>query len=109
MKPNYQQQFFDEAHRIDVWQPLVSNKHMSAMSINQDAVLSRTNLSKGKSLPYTMNYEGNGVYLFLISGNIVIGDKELQARDAITIEDTNEVVLTAKTDSQILAIEVPMN
>lgn len=110
IQPRYGQQYFDEHQRSNSWQPVISNLHQGSLNINQDAVLSLSNLDNGKSLDYKMNYEGNGVYLFLIDGDITLNkDIQLKTRDAIGIEKSSEFTLHANSESKILAIEVPMN
>jgi len=47
-------------------------------------------------------------YLFVIEGTIESTDQSLAMRDAIGITEADEVHLAALSDSQVLAIEVPM-
>jgi len=108
--PVYGQQYFDEKNRVNRWEPVVSNLHPSTLNINQDAVLSLAKLEKGNSLTYTLNYENNGVFLFVIEGEINLENEiQLKTRDAVGIENENTFAIKAKIDSKLLAIEVPMN
>lgn len=108
-EPKYQQQYFDPHHRQNKWQALVSNKHLNALDINQDAAVSRVNLKAGEAIDYTMSYEGNGVYLFVVSGAIHFQEEQYFERDAIGIEQTNQFTIKALKDADVLALEVPMN
>ena len=58
---------------------------------------------------YAVRIPKNGVYLFLIEGEIRINNQVLKARDAMGITDfeTFEIEIIAK--SKILLVEVPMN
>lgn len=109
VEPRYQQQYFDEHQRVNQWQPIVSNKHPGAMQIHQDAVLSRLILEKGETIDYTMHYDKNGVYVFVIDGELSIGDKKLNKRDAIGVEDVENFDIFAEQTSELIAIEVPMS
>lgn len=106
--PRYQQQYFDPSQRLNQWQYIVSNKHLGALDIYQDAVLARTTLEKGTVIDYNTHFNGNGVYLFVINGEISIGNQILTKRDALGIEETNNFTLKANEDSELLVIEVPM-
>lgn len=106
--PKYQQQYFDPNQRVNQWQYIVSNKHLGALDIYQDAVLARTTLTAGNTIDYKMNYEGNGAFLFLIDGEISIDNKTLIKRDAISIEESDNFTLKANLNSELLLIEVPM-
>ena len=79
------------------------------MWINQDAFFALGNFEKGKAIDYKMNLKGNGVYIMLVEGEIEIGGQKLSRRDAIGIWDTDKISIKANSDSEILAIEVPMN
>lgn len=52
--------------------------------------------------------DGNGAYLFLLSGKILVNNLELNSRDAIGITDTENIVIQILESSRILMIDVPM-
>lgn len=106
--PKYQQQYFDPNQRVNQWQYIVSNKHAGALTIYQNAVFARTTITKGNTLNYKMHYENNGVFLFLIDGEISIENQLLTKRDAIGIEESDNFTVKANVNSELLAIEVPM-
>ena len=53
--------------------------------------------------------EGNGVYVFVISGSLKIGDTVLNQRDALEITETDHFDMEIEEDSEVLLIEVPMS
>jgi hypothetical protein len=109
-KPRYGQKFFDSEERKNKFQFIVTpEKTEGNLWLNQDAYLSLTNMEKSKSLNYKIHTKGNGVYLFLIEGEISVGNETLSKRDGIGISETDEFSITANSDSKILLIEVPMN
>ena len=108
VEPRYNQQYFDESQRVNQWQIVVSNIHPGAMRIHQDAVLSRLILEEGRTISYKMHFKENGIFLFVISGELSINQLLLQQRDAVGIQDVEEFNLKANKKSELIAIEVPM-
>ena len=108
-QPRYNQNYFDPAERKNKLQFVVTpEKKDDNLWLNQDAYLSFTDLEKNKSLDYKIHTKGNGVYLFLIEGQISVSGETLSKRDGVGIYETDEFLITAYEDSQILLIEVPM-
>jgi redox-sensitive bicupin YhaK (pirin superfamily) len=109
IKPVYGQKTFDIKDRKNKWQVVVSpDAADQALGINQDARFSLAQLDKGETVSYETKFKGSGVYLFVIDGEVKIGDQELKKRDAIGLSDTDHLEIKASTNSEILAIEVPM-
>ena len=107
--PRYDQRNFDVAEREDKWQVVVSPVEADqALWINQDARFSLSSLSSGKSLSYSNAFNGNGVFLVVIKGAVKVNGQQLEKKDAIGIYETDEFTIIASEDSELLAIEVPM-
>ena len=109
IEPRYEQKTFNPGDRLNKLQTVVAPGDEGAVWINQDAWLSLGNLNGDFSTSYSLNKAGNGVYAFIIDGNVTINDQSLFKRDAIGIWDSDKVNITAVTNAQILLIEVPMN
>jgi quercetin 2,3-dioxygenase len=110
IKPAYDQKSYDATERINRWQVVVSpDKAENGLNINQDARFSMVNLEPGKSIGYQMKWKNSGLYLFVIEGEIKTGDEVLGKRDAIGISDINDINIEAIGDTQLLAIEIPLN
>lgn len=110
IEPRYDQKSFTAEERKNKFQLVVSpEKGNGSLWINQDAYFSLVILEKGKDVSYNINKKGNSVYLFLIDGSITAAGEKLDKRDGMGIEDTNEVAISAREDSELLVIEVPMN
>lgn len=108
--PRYDQRSFDVSGRINNWQFLVSPREAdAALWINQDARFALTKLDQGKALHYENAFKGNGVFLVVINGTITLEEIRLGKRDAAGVENTEGFTITADEDSEILAIEVPMD
>ena len=109
-KPRHNQKSFNPEERKNKFQLIVSpEKSDGNLWLNQDAYLSLTDLEKGNSLEYEIHTKGNGVYIFLIEGKVDVADEIISKRDGIGIFDTDEFSITAKDNSKVLLIEVPMN
>jgi len=109
IEPRYEQKNFAPTDRINQIKTVVSpNKDDDAIWINQDAYFSLASFKKGSKSTYQINRPGNGVYTFVISGDVDIAGESLHTRDAIGISDVEEVSFESKTDVEVLFIEVPM-
>jgi quercetin 2,3-dioxygenase len=107
--PRYDQKTFDVLQRKNRWQVVVSPENTEGgVWINQDARFALTKLEGGKEIEFESKFRNSGVYLFLIDGQIEAGGRQLDRRDAIGISESEKISIKAKTDSEILAIEVPM-
>jgi redox-sensitive bicupin YhaK (pirin superfamily) len=109
MPPRYDQKTFAVSERKNQLQLVVSppNKN-GALWIDQKAYISRSDLDKKVGLKYETFRKDNGVYIFLIDGQIEIENETLKKRDAIGISGTNTFSIFAQEESEILFIEVPM-
>jgi redox-sensitive bicupin YhaK (pirin superfamily) len=58
---------------------------------------------------YEVKTPKNGVYLFLIEGEIEFNNQILKARDAMGITNLDQFEIKIITQSKILLVEVPMN
>jgi redox-sensitive bicupin YhaK (pirin superfamily) len=109
IKPRYDQKKFTESGRLNQWQVVVSpDEKDGGVWINQDARFARLSLEQGKEISFEPKFKGNGVYIFLLDGQVQIGDKRLEKRDAIGIEEADSVSIRADRKAELLAIEVPM-
>lgn len=110
IQPRYDQKFFPPESRLNRILNVVSpEENNGALWINQDAYFSLLTLEEGKSEKYLVNRKGNGVYIFLIDGELNAEGEVLKRRDAIGIEDAESINVTALTKSEVLFIEVPMH
>ena len=75
----------------------------------QDAWFHLGNFGKGSSGTYDLKKEGNGIYAFVLEGEVTINGEKLGRRDGLGIWDTHQLALTAASDAKILLMEVPMN
>jgi hypothetical protein len=109
IRPRHEKRSFDPAGRLNKWQVVVSSSPGdSGLYIYQDARLALSHLEAGHELDYENAFEGNGVYLFVLTGQVAIGDSILSERDGLGITETDHFGVKALADAELLAIEVPM-
>lgn len=80
-----------------------------AVWINQDAWFSLGNFTKDFSINYQLKKSGNGVYVFVLEGDLEINGQAISTRDGLGISEVAEIEIKAITDAQIVFIEIPMN
>lgn len=108
--PRYDQKLFSAEERINKFQTVISpEKNNGSLWINQDAWFSLGNLRKDSSLEYTINKNKNGVYAFVLEGDVVINGEKLNKRDGLGVWDVDKLSITAESDAEVLLMEVPMN
>ncbi|MDR0895967.1 MAG: pirin family protein [Prevotellaceae bacterium] len=61
-----------------------------------------------QTIDYQMHREATGVYIFVIEGEVKVGDTTLSRRDGMGVYDTREVTIQTLKESHILLIEVRM-
>jgi len=109
IEPRYDQKTFNPNHRINRIQLVVSpEKNNGTVWINQNAYLSLANFNKGHEKEYIIKSEGNGIYTFLIEGEVSINGETLYKRDGIGAWDVEKLTYKAEKDSEFLIIEIPM-
>lgn len=108
IEPRYEQKNFAPADRQDKIVTVVAPDDSNAVWINQDAWFSLGKLSKDLSTTYQLHKEGNGVYVFVLNGNITVNDQPLETRDGLGIWETGSINIKADSDADVLLIDVPM-
>lgn len=109
IKPKYDQKSFKPTDRRNKLQVVVSpNAKDGGIAIHQDAWFSLGKLDKGFKQTYKIYKPGNGVYAFVIDGDVTINGQKLNKRDGLGIWDTKEISINADSNAELLLIDVPM-
>lgn len=108
IEPRYQQKSFKPEDRLNQVLTVVAPDDEHAVWINQDAWFSLANLEAGVEKIYQIKRKENGVYAFIIGGQVTINGKQLDARDGLGIWETETINITANSNTEILLIDVPM-
>jgi redox-sensitive bicupin YhaK (pirin superfamily) len=110
IEPRYDQRLLATEERKNKFQAVISpEKNGAALWINQDAWFSLGNLTKGFNGEYEMQKSSNGVYVFVIEGEVTVNGQKLNKRDGFGVWDTDKISVVADTDAEVLLIDVPMN
>lgn len=110
IQPRYDQKLFPAEERINKFQTVVSpEKDNTGLWINQDAWFSLGKLHTGFSTEYNLNRNSNGVYAFVIEGDVTINGQKLNKRDGLGVWDTDKLSIIADSEAEVLLMEVPMN
>jgi len=108
--PRYQQITLDVAEQKNNFAQILSpNADGAGVWIYQDAWFYLADFDKGFSKNYSINKEGNGMYVFVISGRITVDGEELETRDGLGIWDFTNLEISAMSDAKFLVMEIPMN
>jgi hypothetical protein len=109
VKPRYDQLTLQTEDRHNKLQQVLSpNPDDAGVWIYQDAWFNLGKFDKGISTNYQIHKPGNGVYVFVLKGDVKINDQLLNTRDGYGIWDTDAFSITAETDAEFLLMEVPM-
>jgi quercetin 2,3-dioxygenase len=109
IKPRYDQKTFKPEDRINKLQNIVSpEKNDAGVLINQDAWFHLGTFKKGFETVYDLKVASNGVYVFVIEGDVTVNGQKLNKRDGFGLWNTEKIALTAETDAEVLVIDVPM-
>ena len=107
--PRYDQITLDLKDRINRLQQVLSpDPGDEGVWIYQKAWMHLGKFDKGFTSSYDLKAWGNGVYAFVLSGEITIDGQDLKSRDGLGIWDTDKIAIASATDSELLLIEVPM-
>ena len=107
--PRYDQKTIkDLASRNQLYQILSPNPEGQGVWIYQDAWFYLGEFDSETKISYKLNKQNNGVYIFVIDGGLNLEKYDLEKRDALEITETDKIDFTAKKDSKILLIEVPI-
>lgn len=107
IEPSYDQKSFDENKRENKFQLLVSpDGRENSVTVNQDLFFSIIYLDE--ETEYKKYLEKNGVYIFLLEGEIEVLGNKLNRRDAIGIKKEDNIKIKAIKKSKILIMEVPL-
>lgn len=110
VQPRYEQKSFPDTDKhnklLTVVSPIGTND--GGVQIHQDAWFSLGKLDKDFSISYEWKKAGNGVYAFVIEGDVTINGKQLNRRDGLGITETQKLEIKADSDAELLLMEVPV-
>jgi len=109
--PRYDQITLDLNDRRNHFQQIVSpHRDDEGVWVHQDAWFHLGTFDKGFSTDYSMKKNGNGVYAFIIKGEVTINGTPMNQRDGMGIWETDQFAVEVNSqDAEVLLMEVPMS
>jgi redox-sensitive bicupin YhaK (pirin superfamily) len=109
VEPRYDQITLNLEDRHNKLQQILSpNPDDAGVWIYQDAWFNLGKFDKGVTTTYHLHKPGQGVYAFILSGDVTINGQQLNTRDGYGIWDVEQLDIKADTDAEFLLMEVPM-
>lgn len=107
--PRYDQLTLKVSDRHNKFQQVLSpSRDDEGVWIHQNAWFHMGNFDKGVTAGYQLKAKENGVYAFVLKGDVTINRQALSARDGFGIWDVSSLSIQADSDAEILLMEVPM-
>lgn len=108
--PRYSQISLKIEDRHNNFQQIISpNPDDEGAWINQNAWFSMGNFDSGFETTYNLKSNQNGVYIFVLEGEIEVEGQILSKRDGLGIWDTDSFSLKALSNCDVLLMDVPMS
>lgn len=92
----------------EFYQVLSPNANDQGVWIHQDAWFHLGNFDKDVETSYTLKKTGNGMYFFILEGEMQIGNQIVSKRDGFGVWNTDKINLKSLSNSRVLLMEVPM-
>lgn len=109
VEPRYDQMHFKAEDRVNKFQQVLSpHAEDEGVWIHQDAWFHLGSFEKGFSSSYRLKKAGNGVYAFIIKGEVTVNGQSLATRDGLGVWDVDQLDIEADEATELLLMEVPM-
>lgn len=107
IKPRYEQKAFDLQNNA-LTLVVSPEGAKGSVGINQDAFFTIGKFSAGHADTYKLNLKGNGVYVFVLKGDLEVNQQKFKTRDGIGLTNLESIELKASSYVEVLLMEVPM-
>ena len=109
--PRYDQISLKAQDRHNKLQQIISpNANDEGAWMHQDAWFQLGTFDKNFETQYKLKKQGNGVYAFVLKGDVTIEGTELNERDGLGIWNTENISIKSNTTgAEILLMDIPMN
>ena len=109
VEPRYDQISIKEiAKRNEFYQVLSPNPDDAGVWVHQDAWFHLGGFDKDMHSKYQLKKEDNGIYAFVLDGEVEINGEKLAKRDGYGVWNASEINLKSISNSNVLLMEVPM-
>lgn len=108
--PRYDQITLNPIDRKNQLQQIISpNPDDVGIWIHQNAWFYLADFDTDFSLSYSIKSKENGLYIFILNGQIQIIDLTLHSRDGLGIWDTDRIEIKVTANTSFLLMDLPMN
>lgn len=109
VEPRYDQITLDQGQLKNQFKQILSpNANDDGVWIHQNAWFHMGELDKGTETTYDIKNRGNGVYAFILEGEVSINEQSLEKRDGFGVWDTDKIIIKAEANAKVLLMDVPM-
>lgn len=110
VEPRYDQiTLIDQDLKNQFSQILSPNPGDTGVWIHQNSWFHLGNLDEGFETIYQVKDQSNGIYAFILDGDVTIEGQALNKRDGFGIWDTDKIQIKADSNAKVLLMEVPMS
>lgn len=107
--PRYDQITMDQGQLKNQFKQILSpNADDDGVWIHQNAWFHMGELEKGTETTYEIKDRDNGVYAFVLEGEVSINGQSLEKRDGFGVWDTDKISIKADANAKVLLMDVPM-
>ena len=107
--PRYDQITLNLEDRHNQFQQIISPApDDEGVWIHQNAWFHLGKFDKGVEKEYNLKASGNGVYAFILSGDVTINGQKLNTRDGFGLWEVDQLKVSADSEAEFLLMEVPM-
>ena len=109
VEPRYDQISLADIRKENEWYQVLSpSPEDQGVWIHQQAWFHLGEFTRDVTTGYSLKNEGNGVYAFVLDGDVEIEGQPLTSRDGFGIRDIGQIQVRAQAGSSLLLMEVPM-
>jgi redox-sensitive bicupin YhaK (pirin superfamily) len=113
LNPGYEDKHFTTAQKLNQWCLIAAKDNNAGMlkgtlKVHQDMQLYATILNTDAKLSYSAN-ENRSLYLHVATGNIEVNSQQFTAGDAVMLNGSVELVITANAESELLLFDLPLH
>lgn len=109
VEPRYDQLSIKDIESKDGLKQILSpNAEDDGVWIHQNAWFHLGEFTEQSSGCYELKQQSNGLYLFVVEGEVQIQDYKLEKRDGLAITETRKISFKTSANCKILLMEVPM-
>ncbi|WP_432714853.1 pirin family protein [Pedobacter sp.] len=110
VEPRYDQINIERPEKVNqLVQILSPDPSDEGVWIHQDAWFHLGKFDQDTELAYQVKMPGNGVYFFVLKGNVTVNEQPLEDRDGYGVWDTESIAIKATAGTELLLMEVPMD